>query len=30
MMHHMDLEKMPEEGRKVLEEGRKTLGWEYF
>lgn len=30
MLHHMDLGKMPEEGRKVLQEGRETLGWEYF
>ena len=30
MLHHMELEKMPEEGRKSLEEGRKIVGREHF
>lgn len=30
MMHHLDPDKMPEEGRKALEAQRKVLGLEYF
>jgi acetolactate synthase I/II/III large subunit len=30
MMHHFDKEKIPEEGRKLIEEGEERLGKDYF
>ncbi len=30
MLHHMDKEKIPEEGRRLIEEGQERLGKDYF
>ena len=30
MMHHFDKERIPEEGRRLIEEGQERLGKDYF
>ena len=30
MLHHMDKEKIPEEGRRLIEKGQERLGKDYF